>query len=87
VEDLDREVLAYLAEDVLLLLLDHLARPVMGIDDVVTDLEVDVLDLALDLEVLDVDGCLGNRVSPSSGPVCRAVRRCQIRSAGSDRRG
>jgi hypothetical protein len=63
VEDLDREVLAYLAEDVLLLLLDHLAGPVMGVDHVIADLEVDVLDLALDLEVLDVDGCLGNRVS------------------------
>jgi hypothetical protein len=37
VEDLDRQVLARLAEDRLLLLLENLACPVMGIYDAVTD--------------------------------------------------
>ena len=46
VEDLDREVLALLAEDLLLLLLEDLAGAVVRIDDVVADLELDVLDLA-----------------------------------------
>jgi ABC-type cobalamin transport system permease subunit len=50
VEDLDREVLAHLAEDRLLLLLDDLAGAVVRIDDVVAELELDVLDL--DLEVV-----------------------------------
>jgi hypothetical protein len=64
VEDLDGQVLAYLTEDVLLLLLDHLAGPVMGIDHMVADLEVDVLDLALDDEIFDLNSCLGNRCPP-----------------------
>jgi hypothetical protein len=34
----------------------------MGIDDVVTDLEVDALDLTNDVEIFNVKGCLGNRV-------------------------
>jgi hypothetical protein len=68
VEDLDREVLAYLAEDVLLLLLDHAACPVVGVDDVIADLEIDVDDLTLDLEVLDINGCLGNRFLLGNGP-------------------
>jgi hypothetical protein len=54
VEDLDRQILTALAEDLLLLLLDHLAGPVMGIDHMVADLEVDVDDLALDDEILDL---------------------------------
>jgi hypothetical protein len=54
VKNLDRQVLAYLAEDVLLFLLYDLAGPVMGIDDVVTDLELDVLGLDDDLQVLDL---------------------------------
>ena len=53
VEDLDREVLALLAEHLLLLLLEDLARAVVRVDDVVADLELDVLDLAVDLEVLE----------------------------------
>src|SRR4051794_7939204 len=74
-KDLDREVLAHLAEDVLLFLLDHLAGPMMGIDHVVADLEIDVDDLALDLEILDVNGCIGNGSSfdkggPHAGPSC-----------------
>jgi hypothetical protein len=36
----------------------------MGIDDMVADLEVDVDDLSLDLEILDLNGCLGNRCPP-----------------------
>ena len=51
-KDLDREVLARLAEDLLVLLLDDLAGAVMGIDDVVTEFELDVLDFPDDLEVL-----------------------------------
>ena len=42
-KDLDREVLAHLAEDLLLLLLDDLPGPRMGVDDVVADHEVDAL--------------------------------------------
>jgi hypothetical protein len=53
VKDLDREVLARLAEDLLVLLLDDLAGAVMGIDDVVTELELDVLDFPYDLEVFE----------------------------------
>jgi hypothetical protein len=53
VKDLDREVLARLAEDLLVLLLDDLAGAVMGIDDVVTELELDVLDFPDDLEVFE----------------------------------
>jgi hypothetical protein len=36
----------------------------MGIDDMVADLELDVDDLSLDFEILDLDGCLGNRCPP-----------------------
>ncbi len=46
VEDLDREVLAPFAEYLHFLLLQHLAGAVMGVDDVVAELELDVLDLA-----------------------------------------
>jgi hypothetical protein len=53
VEDLDREVLALLAENFLLLLLDDLAGPVMRVYDVVADLVLDLLGLPRDLEVLD----------------------------------
>jgi len=53
VKDLDREVLARLAEDLLVLLLDDLAGAVMGIDDVVTEFELDVLDFPDDLEVFE----------------------------------
>jgi hypothetical protein len=52
VKDLDGEVLALLTEDLLVLLLENPARPVMGVDDRVADLEVDALDFALDFEVL-----------------------------------
>jgi len=54
VEDLDGEVLALLTEDLLGLLLEDLAGPVMGIDDVVADFELDALRLNGDLEVLDL---------------------------------
>jgi hypothetical protein len=53
VEDLDREVLTLLAEDLLLLLLQDLAGPVMRVDDVIADLVLDLLRLPRDLEVLD----------------------------------
>jgi hypothetical protein len=52
VEDLDREVLATFAEHLHLLLLQHLASAVMGIDDVVTQLELDELDFARDLDLV-----------------------------------
>jgi hypothetical protein len=53
VEDLDRQVLALLAEDLLLLLLEDLPGTVVRVDDLVTDLVIDVRRLALDIEVLD----------------------------------
>jgi hypothetical protein len=61
VQDLDREVLALLAEDLPALLLEDLACPVMGVDDVVADVEFD--DRDLDFKVLDllVDALLRNR--------------------------
>jgi hypothetical protein len=72
VEDLDREVLALLAEDVLLFLLDDLAGPVMRVHDVVAHGEVDALDLAADVEVFELvgigDGVLLVRVRPRAGP-------------------
>jgi hypothetical protein len=74
VEDLDREVLAHLAEDLLVFLLDDLARPMVRIDDVVADLEIDALCLAREVEVLDLLGrCIGDGVllylgRPCAGP-------------------
>jgi hypothetical protein len=66
VEDLDREVLALLAEDLLLLLLEDLARPVVGVDDVIAY----VIDLLrrFTLEVLDclLPLCFGNGRPPRS---------------------
>jgi hypothetical protein len=61
VEDLDGEVLPLLTEDLLDLFLEDLAGAVMGVDDVVPDLEPDVLDLGA-FEVLDLlcFDCLGN---------------------------
>jgi hypothetical protein len=53
VEDLDREVLPLLAEDLLLLLLQDLAGPVMRVDDVIADLVLDLLRLPRDLKILD----------------------------------
>jgi hypothetical protein len=53
VEDLDREVFPLLAEDLLLLLLQDLAGPVMRVDDVIADLVLDLLRLPRDLEALD----------------------------------
>jgi hypothetical protein len=53
VEDLDREVLAALAEDLLHLLLEHLARAVMRVDDALADLELQVDD-DLDLQVFQL---------------------------------
>jgi hypothetical protein len=53
VQDLDRQVLTLFAEDLLLLLLQDLAGPVMRVDDVIADLVLDLLGLPRDLEVLD----------------------------------
>src|SRR4029453_10471976 len=50
-KDLDRQVLALLAEHLLHLLLEDLASPMMGVDDLVADL-VDGR-LPIDVEVLD----------------------------------
>jgi hypothetical protein len=61
VEDLDRQILPALAEYLHLLLLDHLPRTVVRVDDVVAKLELDVLDLARGgrlLVVLCLFGCL-----------------------------
>jgi len=51
VQDLDRQVLAAFAEDFFDLLGLHLARPVVGVDDVVAELKLDEFDLDLDLNV------------------------------------
>jgi hypothetical protein len=51
VKDLDGEVLALLAENLLLLLLHDLAGSVMRVDHLVADLVVDVRRLTADLEL------------------------------------
>jgi hypothetical protein len=51
VEDLDRQVLALLTEYLLDLLGTNLACPVVRVDDVVPELELDELDLDLDLHI------------------------------------
>jgi hypothetical protein len=87
VEDLDREVLTLLAEHDPLLLLQDLARAVMGIDDAVAQLELDVLELDLGrLEVLNqlIVGVLGNGDPPWLAGVPRPAL---LKSAGSDPRG
>jgi hypothetical protein len=64
VEDLDGEVLARLTQDLLLLLLDDLAGPVVRVDHVIAHLVLDVGDLTGDLEVFDLllNSRLGNDV-------------------------
>jgi hypothetical protein len=52
VEDLDREVLTALAENLLHLLAKHLARAMVGIDDVVPNLELDEWNRLSSLEIL-----------------------------------
>jgi hypothetical protein len=53
VQDLDRQVLAALAKDVLLLLADHLAGAVVRIHHTVAELELDIR-WKLGLEVIEV---------------------------------
>ena len=83
VEDLDREVLAAFAEHLHLLLLQHLARAVMGIDDMVAELELDVLDLAgrpraprsaLPLQLLVAEWCPPLLRPPVGRPVIQVCR-------------
>jgi hypothetical protein len=64
-KDLDGEVLAALAQDLLHLLLEDLPSPMMGIDDLVADL-IDS-GLAVDLEVLDFELLLNHCVA-NGGP-------------------
>jgi hypothetical protein len=54
VKDLDGEVLAGLAQDLLLLLLDDLPSAVMRIDHLVADLIFDMRRLAGDLELFEL---------------------------------
>jgi hypothetical protein len=77
VEDLDRQVLPALAEDLLLLLLQDLTRAVMRVDDVVPDLELDVLELGYQVEVLEIlFDCFGQGVLLVSGGAreCAPIR-------------
>jgi len=65
VEDLDREVLALLAEDLLRFLLEDLPCPVVGVDDVVAYVVLLVRRLTLeDLDCL-LPLCFGNGWLPS----------------------
>jgi hypothetical protein len=79
VEDLDREVLADLTQDVLVLLLDDLAGAVVRIDDRVADLEVDALRLGKQVlqDVFGVDG-LGNGGPPRSRRAVLARPLCHV---------
>jgi hypothetical protein len=54
VEDLDRQVLAFLAEHLFVFLAQHLAGAVVGIDDAVPDLELDERQRFGSLEILQV---------------------------------
>jgi hypothetical protein len=71
VEDLDRQVLAALAEDLARLLLEDLAGPVVRIDDVVADVEFDLRGFVDEVLDLLVDGRLRNRVLLRVDYVCR----------------
>jgi hypothetical protein len=71
VEDLDREVLAALAEDLARFLLEDLAGPVVRIDDVVADVELDLRGFVDEVLDLLVDGRLRNRVLLRVDYVCR----------------
>jgi hypothetical protein len=64
VQDLDGEVLALLTEHLAPLLLEDLTGPVVRIHDVVTELELDVLDRAVGeiLQQLLFDGFFGDDV-------------------------
>jgi hypothetical protein len=86
VKDLDREVLALLAEDLLDLLIQHLARAVVRVDDVVAELELDELGrgtldvVAVELAVL-VQQVLFNRLDFRNGcPPCDGRARNPPRS-------
>jgi hypothetical protein len=59
VKDLDGQILACGAEHLHILLAQNLARAVVGIYDVVAELELDALDLAGRLELLN-ERCLIN---------------------------
>jgi len=79
VKNLDREVLTDLTEDVLLFLLDYLAGPMMRVDHVVADLELDVDDLTLDVEILELNSRIGNGGSSfKPGSVCRTFLLGQV---------
>jgi len=78
VQDLDGEVLTLLTKDLLVLLLEYLAGPVVRVDDVVADREIDVLDDASLLQGFQgLFDCFGNGV----------LRVWVFRSAGSGPRG
>jgi hypothetical protein len=101
VQDLDGEVLPLLTEHLLQFLLEDLACPVMGVDDVVADLEFDVDDLG-NVEVFeDLLFCFctaGNGWSSLVGPLLEGAAAAfpapvgvdsppVVRSAGTGRRG
>jgi hypothetical protein len=69
VQDLDGEVLPLLTEHLLQFLLEDLPSPVVGIYDVVADLELDVDDLNFDVELFDdlLFGATGNDGPPWLG--------------------
>ena len=80
--DLDREVLALLAEDLLDLLGDDLTGTVVRVDDRITNLEVDFLDYELYLEIFFLNGAVGNGVL-LFGPAAAIDDRQIVRSADS----
>jgi hypothetical protein len=59
VEDLDRQILACCAKYLHVLLAQNLARAVVGVHDVVAELELDALDLTGRLKLLN-ERCLIN---------------------------
>jgi hypothetical protein len=76
VEDLDGQILASLSEHFHLFLAHDLAGAVVGIDDMVAELELDVFDFDCDLDLLVellFGDCLGNGVLLGLGQPLRAA--------------
>jgi hypothetical protein len=82
VKDLDRQVLALLAEHLLHLLLEDLSSPMMRVDDLVADLVDRRLAVYFDLQILDVElrlhHCVANGVPSyavwATGSAARLIR-------------
>jgi hypothetical protein len=80
--DLDRQVLALLAEHFLDFLGYDLTGTVVRVDDRIANFEVDLFDYEFDLEVVFLNGAVGNGVL-LFGPAAAGAASQIVRSAGS----